>query len=254
MRECDILYTHMKQLYMIIPVYNGAQYIDSTVSELERFFSHQDISVDIVWVDDGSTDQTATVLQQAISKSDLPMKLLSYDKNQGKGHAIQYALAHKDDEYECVGFTDVELPYGMSSLIDVLKIFEQQDSDMVIGERVLTQGHKQYSGYRGVLSRLFRLLLPSAVRHVPDTQCGFKFFKASVADTLFAEVQTHRWVFDVELFVLAIRHGFTISRLPVHIKPSCVRGRGGVSFLTHGIFIIRDLYQIRKYARSKKIS
>jgi len=234
----------MKQFLLIIPVYNGVTYIDQTVSELVRFFNTNPQYFDILWVDDGSLDGTKQEIQRCTKKTGLSMDILSYSDNKGKGGAIAYALKQVQNRgYHVIGFTDVELPYGIGAVDRQFQhLRDHKNTDIVVGTRLACSvGLPQYHWYRRLTRKVFRLCVPSIISTISDTQCGVKAFRASVMQDIFSRLQTHRWVFDIEVFVIARLLGFCVYEIPVNIKPTCIERRGGVSFFRHGFSLVKDI-------------
>tara|TARA_B100001964_G_scaffold76079_1_gene86292 strand:+ start:422 stop:1165 length:744 start_codon:yes stop_codon:yes gene_type:complete len=237
----------MKQFLLIIPVYNGAQYIDQTVKELEVFFRTHNKIFDILWINDGSTDATKRYIERNIEKSLLPMRMLSYAKNKGKGAAIAYGLAHiRCNNYEGIGFTDVELPYGIDAVNKAcMYLHDHSHVGMVVGSRAVKEvSVPQYHWYRKYTQCLFRLCIPRTVRDISDTQCGMKVFRTTVMQDIFSRLQTHRWIFDIEMFVIARILGIGVHEMPVQIKPECIEKSGGVSLVRDGFSVAKDIVRV----------
>ncbi|MBT4941525.1 MAG: glycosyltransferase [Candidatus Magasanikbacteria bacterium] len=237
----------MKQFLIIIPVYNGAKYIDQTVKELEVFFRTHGKVFDILWINDGSTDATKRHIERNIEKSLLPMRMLSYTKNKGKGAAIACGLtAVGRKNYEGIGFTDVELPYGIDAVNKAcVYLHDNSHVDMVVGSRAVEEvSVPQYHWYRKYTQYLFRLCTPRTVRDISDTQCGMKVFRTTVMQDIFSRLQTHRWIFDIEMFVIARILGLGVHEMPVQIKPECIEKSGGVSLLHDGFSVAKDIARV----------
>ncbi|MBI2436802.1 MAG: glycosyltransferase [Candidatus Magasanikbacteria bacterium] len=235
----------MKTLSLIIPIYNGAPYIVETVRELVDFSIMHSWLTEVIFVNDGSLDKTEMILKAYREKKyPFELKIFGYTKNRGKGFALRSARSYVGS-VDVVAFTDVELPYGLVGLGDAMKLIETYD--MVAGTRVkIKESTRQYSIYRGVATKLFRLFLPREIIDIKDTQCGFKVFNKKIFNILLESIHTFRWVFDIELFVIARRKKMQIATVPVQIKESCLRRFGGVSFLKHGVYIIADILKIHK--------
>ena len=237
---------------LIIPVYNGEEYLLRTCEELETYFVERRYLKEIIFVDDGSTDNTHIALKNSVpAVLASRVRVLHYKKNRGKGYAIMHALSTIDDAVSFFGFTDVEIPYGLSSFEEALfKLFESKDIDVVIGNRKhKDQTQVQYSWYRQFCTRFFRLLLPKPIRAISDTQSGLKVFKGDVGQKLFSLVRTYRWVFDIELLLAVVRGGFSFYEMPVSLKSSCLSRTGGVSLFRHGPRILYDMIRIYLYDR-----
>lgn len=231
---------------IIIPVYNGAMYLPETFLELgELVKNHQ-----IIFVNDGSTDETGALLEKFHKEHTPTVTVIEYLENKGKGYAIREGLQKIAKECTEVAFTDVEIPYGIQALQSGFHLLEENDDlSFVYGTRTAAaKTESQYSLYRKIGTRLFRLLLPRELRNVSDTQSGLKVFKKKAAEIIFSRVKTNRWVFDTEIFLIAQEHQLRYQELPVHVKPACVTRRGGVHFLKHGWKIVVDIIRIRSYA------
>lgn len=235
------------QTALIIPIYNGEQYLDRTVSMLAKDCTE----MTWVFVDDGSTDGTFEKLQALQSQhKGQAMMLCRHDHNQGKGSAIVTAINALADDvhtYDTVAFTDVELPYGTASLHEAItKLLSHGDLHAVIGERADMQD--RYGWYRLTGRWIVRRLLPKAVRHIKDTQCGLKVFRFETLQKLVAKLQTHRWVFDIELLLLLEQNHLGYDTVAVQLAPHIMLGKGGVRFGKNGMRIFRDLRRINHYA------
>ena len=237
----------MDHVLLIIPVYNGERYLKKTFSQLEQLQHNRSKKLKIVFVNDGSNDATAALLQNYTGPLQDSFSVIILEKNHGKGYAIREAIREFGSGSEIICFTDVDIPYGIPSLEQVINNCVQ--TDIVVGSRIMDDEHKQYSGYRYIANRIFRLFIPKQIREIRDTQCGLKAFKSSVAEDVFNSLQTFRWTFDLEIFVIAQLRGYTIEEVPVMISASSIEKRGGVSFVKDGWRIFKDMWRIRRNIR-----
>jgi len=230
---------------LYIPIYNGEEYLTNTFASLNT--APACIS-DIVFLNDGSTDGTLSRIT-AYTREHPEAVLLSYGENRGKGAALTSAVHDIRDETRYIAFTDVEIPYGLAAIKDACHYLDtHSDVDIVIGDRTQASPTRtQYTPYRYMANRMLRLLLPRAIRHIHDTQCGVKVMRADVAKKLFAHVKTKRWLFDIELLLTAVHTHMGIYEMPVSIRPACIRTDGGVSVLRHGYKILKDIVTIYWY-------
>src|SRR2546423_2958844 len=93
------------QLSILIPVYNEAATVERAVDALLK--ADLPVSTELIVVDDGSTDGTSQILDAAKWPADR-VRLLRHDSNQGKGAAIQTALAEASGEITTVFDADLE--------------------------------------------------------------------------------------------------------------------------------------------------
>lgn len=203
------------KISIIIPVYNFSTRLAESVTTVQDFFAQNTFvsskDVEIIWVDDGSTDGTRVHLERLAA----PSRSLYLKSNQGKGAAIKAGVATARGEY--IFFTDADIPYDLTVLHRALKEFEE-GNDMVCGSRYLPGSSNVAS--RTILRRLsssvFSLIANIVLlERVVDTQCGFKGFRHDTAKKLFQRVSSQGFIFDVELLYEAQRDRARISHIPV---------------------------------------
>jgi dolichyl-phosphate beta-glucosyltransferase len=208
-----------RDLSLIVPAYNEAARLPSTLRTLQAFLATRPWRSEIVVVDDGSTDRTVEAARAAVTPAP-PLRIVSLDVNRGKGAAVSRGVADARGRY--IGFMDADLPYALED-IDLAMARLADGADVVIGGRDLPGSHARvdYSAVRALSTRLFAALVARlALRGIPDTQCGFKWFPAVVARQLFSRLTVTSFAFDVELLVLAQRWGLRVDRIPVSLAHS----------------------------------
>src|SRR5262245_13082309 len=200
-------------LSIVIPAHNEAQRLPATIRALAAFLAARPWAVEIVVVDDGSTDRTAEAAIEAGAAG--PIRVLSLGENRGKGAAVRRGIG--EARGACVGFVDANLPYALDAL-DLAMARLAGGADVVLGARRLP-GSSEVRGYtwpRRLSGEAYSILVNRlAVRGIPDTQCGFKWFRAAVARELFGRVTLTGFAFDVELLTIAQHWGLRIERIPV---------------------------------------
>jgi glycosyltransferase involved in cell wall biosynthesis len=171
-----------------------------------------------VLADDGSTDRTVAAAEAAAGT--LPLRVVRLGVNQGKGAAVRQGVAVARGAL--VGFVDADLPYALSG-VDLALARLAAGADLVIGGRDLP-GSSEVRGYgwrRRLSGAVYSVLVNAlAVRDIPDTQCGFKWFRGEVARELFARLTVPGFAFDVELLLIAQLWGLRIDRIPVQFTHS----------------------------------
>ena len=174
---------------------------------------------EFLFVDDGSTDGTATKLRRRLAAIDVVepevakrFGVLSYEPSAGKGHAIRVAALESDAEYFL--FTDGDLPFAPEHL---LRLFERlQASDVVIGSRLLEPEEGSSSGpHRSVTGRVLSYIIAKVLgfRH-RDTQAGLKGFRSRAAHDIFSRVRIPDLSFDLEVLYLARKLGYAVAEIP----------------------------------------
>jgi glycosyltransferase involved in cell wall biosynthesis len=209
-------------LTIVLPAFNEATRLDPALDEL---FAYLDSTttlgrVEVLVVDDGSTDDTAALVAGRPEASDREGKpaclRVQREPHGGKGAAVRAGMLAADGS--TVIFTDADLATPADQiplLVDALR-----HGDVALGSRVQPDGTDRRASqpaYRRALGRMFRRFAALWVHigPVPDTQCGFKGFSRTAAQDLFSRQQVTSIVFDVELIYLARRLGYRIAVVPV---------------------------------------
>ncbi len=227
-------------LSVIIPAYNEESRLGETLDTIHSFLKQQPYTSQIIVVDDGSTDRTVEIAEEA----DIPeLWIVKNERNMGKGAAIRNGI--KAAEGEVVLFTDAD---NSSPIEEVSKLLEaiNEGYDVAIGSRALPESNIEVHQpwHRETMGRIFNLLVRMIVlRGIKDTQCGFKLFKKEVARKAFNEQKLSGFAFDVEVLILARRHGKTIKEVPIRwINSPASR----VSPLSDALKMFTDLIRLRR--------
>jgi dolichyl-phosphate beta-glucosyltransferase len=202
------------RLSVIIPAYNEEERIGGTLDDLTAYFAAVDYPVEVIVVDDGSTDGTAELVRSKIG-GPLPLQLLDYGRNEGKGFAVRHGITRASGDYRL--FFDAD---GSTPIDQVEKFWPQFESgfDVALGSRALPDSdvvvHQPW--YRETMGRTFNLMVRLlTVRGFHDTQCGFKAFSRPAVEIIFGRQRLAGFGFDVELLYIAQMHGLRAVEVPV---------------------------------------
>ncbi len=199
---------------IVVPCYNEAQRLPAAC--VARLLD--DVRIDILLVDDGSQDATATVLASLAQAHPGRVRVLPMGLNVGKAEAVRRGLLDALELADIVGFADADFatpPRELSRLLDELLA---SGAELVLGSRVLRLGATiDRSPARHLAGRAFATVAAMAVgAGVYDTQCGAKWFRVTPAlRAALATPFTSRWAFDVELLCrLFGRHETAVATNP----------------------------------------
>lgn len=240
MRESLYQFISMVELTIVLPVYREARRLNHSLESVAEFVNSYEGGAEAIFVNDGSPDNSAAVIRQYMEDHpDYPIKLISYDLNQGKGFAVKKGVMASEGEFVLMSDTDLSTP-----LKDCRKLMKgiADGADIVCGSRAVLGAEIGDNPplLRRMLSRVFNILVrTSGVHGIRDTQCGFKLFKTSVAQLLFAKMQIKGFAFDVELIARAKASGFKVTEVPVHWDYS---GHSTVRVFTHGSRMLFDVF------------
>lgn len=229
-------------LSLIFPCYNEEQRLPATLARVEEYLAETGWSYEILIVDDGSQDRTLEVARAAAARNPR-IRALEYGENQGKGFAVRHGALQARGER--VLFSDADLSTPIQELERFLPTLEQ-GHDVVIGSRALKESRLEVRQpwWRERAGRFMNFLIRAlSGLPYPDTQCGFKLFTRQAARDLFEPLTVRRWMFDVEVLVLARKLGYRVVDLPVTWVNS---GESRVR-VSHVFNIMKELLHIRWY-------
>ncbi len=200
---------------IVIPAYNEELRIGATLERTLAYFADRpDVRVEVLVVDDGSTDDTAKLIAAWQERSQSVL-LLSHGNNMGKGWAVRTGMLAASGDY--VLFMDAD---GSTDIAEIEKLAKalSEGADIAIGSRD-TAGSvilKHQPMLREALGKLFnRVIQVLAIPRIGDSQCGFKLFPNSAIEPLFNRQTVRGWSFDVEILFLAQKMKFKIAEVPV---------------------------------------
>jgi dolichyl-phosphate beta-glucosyltransferase len=195
---------------VVVPCFNEAARI-----ELGRFEELLAAGLHLIFVDDGSKDQTRALLDDFAARHSKNVTALSLEKNSGKAEAVRRGLlAALDAGASIVGYLDADLSTPPSEMIRIIVALEGHDVAMGSRLKILgSQIDRKLS--RHLLGRVFATFASMALDlPVYDTQCGAKVFRDTPAlRAALIEPFTSRWAFDVELLARLLAHGIAPERL-----------------------------------------
>ena len=164
-----------------------------------------------VFVDDGSTDQTAEKLDQISAQTGSKSSVLRLDINRGKAEAVrQGILTALQEQPAHVGYWDGDLATPLTEIPYFIEFSNDPTRKMIFGSRIQRLGAEiERHWYRHYPGRMIAFWINTILKlPVHDTQCGAKLIEADLAGQIFTEPFISSWLFDVELFARIIAlHG-----------------------------------------------
>ena len=191
-------------LSVVIPAYNEESRIQRTLERVAGYLSTRGYDWEIVVGDDGSTDGTRRLVEQAASRNPA-IKLLPLE-HRGKGWAVRNAILAASGEYRLVCDADLSVPIEQAERLLPPQL---QGVDIAIGSRE-QPGSRRIGepGLRHVMGRVYNLLVRLlALPGFRDTQCGFKRFRGEIVPCLFRRQKLEGFTYDAEVLFLACRKG-----------------------------------------------
>jgi dolichyl-phosphate beta-glucosyltransferase len=230
-------------LSIVIPAYNEEHRLPRTLEQIFAFLDEQSYTAEVLIVENGSTDRTLEVAQK-FAKQRKHLHVYTEEKR-GKGNAVRHGMLNARGEYRFLCDADLSMP-----IEEVNKFLPPEliDFDIAIGSRE-APGAIRYDepGYRHWGGRSINLLVRLlALPGLWDTQCGFKCFRADIAEDIF-QCQTFDGIsFDPEVLFIARLRGYKIVELPISWYYS---DESRINLFHDTLAMIKDLLTIRRNAR-----
>jgi len=201
-RRSTISISPYNDLVICVPCYNESKRFQ--VAAFEKFLNRY-TDVHFIFINDGSTDDTAKMLNEFTSRFQRQTVFLNLPNNVGKAEAVRLGLLHAVSmKKSFVGYWDADLATDLSSILDFAKILRDKPQiDVVMGARMQLIGHEiNRELKRKIVSKICNLLARVALRqNLKDTQCGAKILRVTnELELAIAEPFETPWLFDVELF------------------------------------------------------
>ena len=230
-------------LSIIIPAHNEENRLPRTLEQVLAFLQQQNFESEVLVIENGSTDRTYEVAQGFTARHG-NLRVI-HEQGRGKGLAVRRGMLEAHGRYRLMCDADLAMPVE-----EITKFLPSalQESDIAIASRE-AQGSVRYNepmfrhlGGRGINLVIRLLILPG----LQDTQCGFKCFRAEVADDLFRRQTLTGWSFDIEILFIARRHGYRVREVPIdwYYQPE-----SKVNALRDALRMIADIFRIHANAR-----
>lgn len=202
---------------LIIPAYNEEKRLPKTLEAVCQWAKNVDFDLEILIMDDGSTDKTAQIVKSC-SLKEKRMNLVKSKANLGK--MLQVLRGFKLAKNETVGVMDAD---GAADPQEFSRLFpELKEADIVMGSRYLRDNLPPISGkplFAKLVSRgsitLFRLLFKVPLY---DAQIGFKIYKRSILKNIIPLVSRKDGFIDTEIIVKAFGLGYKLEEIPIKYR------------------------------------
>jgi glycosyltransferase involved in cell wall biosynthesis len=189
-------------LAIVLPAFNESRRIRSSLGRLDEFLRSRPYSAQVIVVDDGSVDDTNPVAAAFVAAHP-GFSLITNIVNQGKGASVKTGMMAARAAY--VLFMDMDLPVTLDMIdVSLAAINAAPGFDIVTGTRYYSGAPMFLPVHRYAMGRFFNMLVRMFLfKDITDTQCGFKLFTHSAAQSIFSRLTMPRFGFDLEIFYLA---------------------------------------------------
>ena len=242
---------------VVIPCYNEEKRLDS--KEFINFIT-KNSGYRLCFVNDGSTDNTAEVLDNLRKGREDFIKIYNCAENVGKAEAVRKGMLYMNTQADLdyIGFLDADLSTSLIDFDDLVSVIENSSYKIVSGSRISRMGAnitKQSS--RKLISSMINLIIKKILSlDFKDTQCGAKVFHKDVIEISFGKKFITKWIFDIEIFRrITLYFGLNKAKKILCEQPlkRWVHIDGSKLSIRDSIKIIGQLGQIAWFYRNKKV-
>ena len=204
---------------IVIPAFNEGKKIADDIKAASAFLENNNLTGEIIIVDDGSEDNTVEVAKSIEVSPGTSLKVEHYKPNRGKGYAVRTGIRQSCGEYVMFADSGCCVPY--ENALRGLELIKSDQCDIAHGSRKMSGCHiqKKQSLYRRICSAMFHWFTIYNMKipvEFTDTQCGFKIYKGNIARQLYGECITDGFTFDIEIIMRAQKQGCRIKEFPVN--------------------------------------
>ncbi|MCA9407720.1 MAG: glycosyltransferase family 2 protein [Candidatus Omnitrophica bacterium] len=213
------------KLSIVVPFYNEQNRIAQSVRQIAAFFENENEPYELIFVNDGSVDQSVKVLEAVLAELNgqfkkCSVKILHNEGNKGKGYSVRKGILAAQGQY--VLFSDADLSTPIEEVGKMLKAVREgyniaigsravADSDVAVRQNIIRQS----------MGKFFNLLVRNmAGLDFKDTQCGFKCFDRQAIENIFDQLTIDDFSFDVEILYLAKLKGLKVKEVGVRWENS----------------------------------
>lgn len=226
------------KLSIVIPIYNEKELVIQVLKKV-REIKIKNIDIEIIAIDDFSTDGTREILKKEGKK--YVDKLLFHDVNQGKGAALKTGFAAITGDVAII--QDADFEYDPKEIPSVVKPIFDGKADVVYGSRFLNSDYKGYKMNRVANKLLTKLSNFMTKLNVTDMETCYKAFKADFIKNI--DIKEKRFGFEPEITAKVARAKLKLIEVPISYYPR-TKDEGKKIKLKDGF---RALYCIAKYKR-----
>jgi glycosyltransferase involved in cell wall biosynthesis len=191
----------------IVPAHNEAQTIGEVLERIEML----DLDMQVIVVDDGSTDATPAILERWAATR--PWAVVVRQRNQGKGAAIRAAIPHIDRDIAVI--QDADMEYDPAEVPSLVQPIARGAADVVFGSRL--RGGKPQRAYMfwHLVGNKFLSLLTNVLYNttLSDMETGYKAFRSDVLRSL--DLQRSDFSIEPEITAKVCKRRLRIYELPI---------------------------------------
>jgi len=207
-----------KILSLVVPAYKQEKTIKKDLRNIDKTLKEglgRDTEYEIILVVDGMLDKTESEARKLKSRY---IKVFSYPKNHGKGHAVRYGMARAKGNL--ISFLDSGMDISPKGIMMLMSHMDWYNADIIVGSKRHPVSRVNYPFKRRVFSIGYHLGVKILFGlPLTDTQSGIKIFKKEVVEKMLPRLLVKRYAMDIEMLAVAKHLGFgRIYEAPIEVK------------------------------------
>jgi len=198
---------------ILVPLYNEEEFIGEVLARVLAAPLPQGLTREVIVVDDGSTDDSALVVEALAAEHPGVVRLVRHAKNQGKGAAIRTAIDEAKGEFSLI--QDADLEYNPLDYPQLLEPMVDGTADVVYGSRFATTGRRRVLYYWHSVANYLLTTACNIVSdlNLTDMETGYKAFRTSLLQTI--PIRSDRFGIEPELTIKLAKRQVRIYEVPV---------------------------------------
>ncbi len=213
----------MKTLSLVIPIYNEEKTLENIVSktlkiELDEFAQKNDIKLELVLVDDCSSDKSLEVAKNLAQKNS-KIKVFAHKKNQGKGAALKTGFQYATGDY--IGIQDADDEYNPNDYLKLIKPLLENKADVVYGSRYLKRDVRRILYFWHTFMNKGLTLLTNMYTNldITDMETCYKLFRADVIKNIAPKLKENRFGFEPEVTIYIAKGKYRVYECAISYNP-----------------------------------
>ena len=233
--------TESHQLSIVIPAYDEAESLPILLKQLQAVLKTHALCAEVIFIDDGSTDETPVVLEHLATQTQLfPVRVIHFRRNRGKAEALTAGFQKATGNI--VITMDADLQDDPAEIPKLLETLENEDRDLVSGWKYPRKDPFEKRAFSFVFNRVTALLTGVKLH---DMNCGFKAYRVEVVKDMHLYGDLHRYI-----PILAHQVGYKVGEVKVKHHPRRFGlSKYGFKRIPKGFFDLLTVIFLTKYLK-----
>ena len=230
----------MTLLSLVIPAYNEAESLPDLLGGIQATVKAHGYVVEIIFINDGSTDATADVLDALTTELPLHVHIIHFRSNRGKAEALNAGFQKATGDI--VITMDADLQDDLAEIPKLIDVLEKGDYGLVSGWKYPRKDPFEKRAFSFVFNRVTAMLTGIKLH---DMNCGFKAYRAEVVKELHLYGDLHRYI-----PILVHAAGFSVGEVKIKHHPRRFgKSKYGFKRIPKGFFDLLTVLFLTKYRK-----